>query len=313
MATKNIFIIGAAIIFVLISGCKEDNSDELKAEEDRLLQNYLMENNITTEPEPSGLYYIEKESGNGQKAETDNWVILDYTAKLLKNEAVFGTTIEEIAKEENIYQSEYFYRPTKWVVGYITLNGILLPGLNEGLAMMEQGDRSTLIIPSEIGLGGKSTNIVPPYSTLIFDLKVHEVIEDIVAHENKNFQDYLDTLMTTPELYLDIDTTSTGVYFFQTEKGDTTITPEINEFVRVFYTGYFFDGTVFDTNESQAFYRFQVGKGTVIPGWDEGIQLIEKGSKGILVVPWDQAYGETGSATIPPYENLVFDIQLLSD
>jgi len=313
MTTEKILLFGTAILVFFLSGCKEDNSDELKAEEDRLLQNYLVENNITTEPEPSGLYYLEKESGDGPKAEINDWVILDYTAKLLKNEYVFGTTIEEIAKEENIYQTGAVYRPTKWVVGYITLSGNLLPGLNEGLTMMNEGDKSTVIIPSEIGLGGKSNNIVPPYSTLIFDLKVHEVIEDIVAYENNNFQNYLDTLMTTPELYMDVDTTSTGVYFFQTEEGDTTITPEVNEFVRVFYTGYFFDGTVFDTNESQSFYRFQVGNGTVIPGWDDGIQLIEKGSKGILVVPWDQAYGETGNATIPPYENLVFQIHLLSN
>ena len=79
-----------------MAGCLKDDTDEKKAEEKRLLENYIIENNINTEPKTSGLYYIELEPGEGDNAERGNFVIIDYTSWLIDGE-IIATTREEIA------------------------------------------------------------------------------------------------------------------------------------------------------------------------------------------------------------------------
>ena len=60
-------------------------------------------------------------------------------------------------------------------------------------------------------------------------------------------------------------------------------------------------------------FSFPVGKGMVIPGWDEGLQLLPKGTKAILMIPSKLAYGEQGAPGSPigPNAALVFDIEVL--
>lgn len=85
----------------------------------------------------------------------------------------------------------------------------------------------------------------------------------------------------------------------------------------VLYRGYFLDGKVFDSNMVKTApgggtpYDVLVGTGAVIKGWDEGLKLFGKGGKGRFYVPAMLAYGPQGSQpVIPPYANLVFDIEV---
>jgi peptidylprolyl isomerase len=60
-------------------------------------------------------------------------------------------------------------------------------------------------------------------------------------------------------------------------------------------------------------FQFQLGAGSVIPGWDEGVKGMKVGGRRQLVIPPDLAYGPDGSPpTIGPNETLVFVIDLLS-
>ena len=84
--------------------------------------------------------------------------------------------------------------------------------------------------------------------------------------------------------------------------------------VTLHYTGSFrsngekFDSSL-DRNEPLSF-RYKVQK--MIPGFEEGIALIGKGEKIKVIIPYYQAYGKAGKkGTIPPYSDLIFDIQLL--
>ena len=86
--------------------------------------------------------------------------------------------------------------------------------------------------------------------------------------------------------------------------------------VSVHYAGVAFSsGEEFDAswNRDQPF-EFLLGKGQVIPGWDEGIGLMHEGGQAILVIPPDLAYGERGAGggVIPPNATLIFDVQLIS-
>lgn len=58
-------------------------------------------------------------------------------------------------------------------------------------------------------------------------------------------------------------------------------------------------------------FSFTLGAGNVIPGWDEGIEGMKPGGRRLLVIPPDQAYGETGQGGIPPNATLIFVVDLL--
>jgi len=91
------------------------------------------------------------------------------------------------------------------------------------------------------------------------------------------------------------------------------------------YVGRTLDDKVFDTNietiaksagtdqEGRTYepFQFVVGAGGVIPGWDEGLLLLNEGSKATFVIPSGLAYGEQGSGPIAPFSTLIFDVELI--
>lgn len=56
--------------------------------------------------------------------------------------------------------------------------------------------------------------------------------------------------------------------------------------------------------------KIEIGKKAVIPGWDEGLQLLSKGEKATFIIPSSLAYGEQGYGPIGPFSPLVFDVEL---
>ena len=93
--------------------------------------------------------------------------------------------------------------------------------------------------------------------------------------------------------------------------------PKEGQNVTVKYTGKTIDGTTFDSNVDTAFHHtdpfsFELGKGRVIRGWDEGIGLLNKGTVATLYIPSQMAYGSQGQGRkIPPNSVLVFDVELV--
>lgn len=100
---------------------------------------------------------------------------------------------------------------------------------------------------------------------------------------------------------------------YKIEKQGDGISPEKGKTVAVHYKGMLADGTVFDSSYKRGQpLEFPIGVGHVIPGWDEGIQLLKEGGQARLVIPSHLAYGERGAAgVIPPNASLVFDVELV--
>ena len=90
---------------------------------------------------------------------------------------------------------------------------------------------------------------------------------------------------------------------------------EVKKFdiVTVNYTGTLEDGTKFDSslNPGRTPFRFTVGAGQVIKGWDEGLMGMKVGGKRKLTIPPELGYGSRDNGPIPANSTLIFDIDLL--
>lgn len=87
--------------------------------------------------------------------------------------------------------------------------------------------------------------------------------------------------------------------------------PKATDQVKCHYEGTLINGQVFDSsykrNEPAVFPLNQV-----IPGWTEGLQLMQEGAKYRFYIPYILAYGESGAGgSIPPFATLIFDVELL--
>ncbi|MBL7753018.1 MAG: FKBP-type peptidyl-prolyl cis-trans isomerase [Chitinophagaceae bacterium] len=115
--------------------------------------------------------------------------------------------------------------------------------------------------------------------------------------------------------------TASGLYYAITQPGSGANASN-GQLVSMMYTGTLLDGTKFDSNEDPAFehtepFEFTLGMGMVIRGWDEGIALLNKGSKAVFIVPSPLAYGERAMPGnpknpkgIPANSPLIFNVEV---
>ncbi|HEY9683107.1 MAG TPA: FKBP-type peptidyl-prolyl cis-trans isomerase [Oculatellaceae cyanobacterium] len=106
-------------------------------------------------------------------------------------------------------------------------------------------------------------------------------------------------------------TTPSGLQYVDLKEG-TGPSPQKGDQVTVEYTGWLTDGSQFDSSVGRGPFKFQLGKGMVIAGWDEGVATMKVGGKRKLTIPHNLAYGDRGfPGAIPPRATLVFDVELL--
>ncbi|SVC95541.1 uncharacterized protein METZ01_LOCUS348395, partial [marine metagenome] len=86
-----------------------------------------------------------------------------------------------------------------------------------------------------------------------------------------------------------------------------------HDIVTVNYTGWLTNGTKFDSslNSGRSPFRFTVGAGQVIQGWDQGIPGMKVGGKRKLTIPPSMGYGNQNMGAIPPNSTLIFEVDLL--
>lgn len=107
-----------------------------------------------------------------------------------------------------------------------------------------------------------------------------------------------------------VTTTPSGLQYEVIVKGNGA-KPGPTDKVRVHYEGTLIDGTVFDSSFNRG-EPVVLGLNQVIPGWTEGIQLMNEGSTYNFVIPSNMAYGTNGSGVIPPNATLLFKVELFA-
>ncbi|EFN87500.1 FK506-binding protein 59 isoform X2 [Harpegnathos saltator] len=105
-----------------------------------------------------------------------------------------------------------------------------------------------------------------------------------------------------------------GVLKEITQEGQGDDTPTVGCKVKVHYTGTLLDGTKFDSSKDRGKpFKFDLGRGSVIKGWDIGVASMKKGEIATLTCAPEYAYGKNGSPPlIPPDATLKFEVELLS-
>lgn len=229
----------------------------------------------------SGLKYAILENGEGVQAKAGDFVSVHYKGTLLD-----GTQ----------FDSSYDRgQPIEFELG----SGRVIQGWDEGIALLKVGDKGRFEIPSHLAYGSVSKPGIPANSTLIFDVELVKVTPAPVV-EPFNIEGKVSA------------TTESGLKFTLVEEGSgKKAAPGYT--VTVHYTGYFEDGSIFDSSvKRNQPYKFDLGMGRVIAGWEEGVALMKVGDKAQLEIPYQLAYGEDGfPGVIPPKATLIFDVELL--
>jgi FKBP-type peptidyl-prolyl cis-trans isomerase len=188
---------------------------------------------------------------------------------------------------------------TDWLDGKHTVFGNVVEG-QDIVDNVAQGDALESIEIVRVGDAAEKFNAVEAFRTFEGSREKRIVAEREAAKAE------LDKLASG------FDETASGLRYQIIQKGNGK-KAEKGNMVSVHYKGQLADGTVFDSSyKRNSPLDFQVGVGQVIPGWDEGICLLNVGDKARLVIPSDLGYGSAGAGgVIPPDATLVFDVELM--
>ena len=104
-----------------------------------------------------------------------------------------------------------------------------------------------------------------------------------------------------------------GVEVTTLTAGDGVTFPKQGDNLTMHYTGTLADGTKFDSSLDRGDpFKFTIGIGQVIRGWDDGVMKLSLGEKAKLDISPDFGYGASGAGgVIPPNADLVFEVELL--
>lgn len=246
----------------------------------------------------SGVKYKDIKVGNGAEVKEGSlveihfkgWVCKDST----KNNLYEDWSKDSTKQKDMIADSYQMGQAMKFVLG----SDSFIKGSEEGLIGMKPGGQRIIIIPSKCAYGADGMGPVPPNT----DIKV--------------FVELLSTKEVPQAKMWDVDstlfkTTASGLKYAIIKDGEgLQIQPQ--QKVVVHYSGFLQNGTKFDSSvERDEPITFMAGVGQVIPGWDEGLLLLKKGSKARFVIPDSLAYGDRDLGKIPPKSTLIFDVEIV--
>jgi FKBP-type peptidyl-prolyl cis-trans isomerase FkpA len=156
--------------FVLVSVKTKDQAQKEAKEkasaqaqvDDKILTDYFTKNNIKAQKTASGLYYVIATLGAGENPTPGKTVSVNYT----------GKTIDGVVFDSNLEQEFQHVKPLEFPIG----QGQVIPGWDEGIALLKKGAKATLYVPSTLAYGAQSPNPkIPANGILVFDVQLLDI------------------------------------------------------------------------------------------------------------------------------------------
>ncbi|HIB77913.1 MAG TPA: peptidylprolyl isomerase [Flavobacteriales bacterium] len=215
--------------------------------------------------------------------------------------------------------SQFFitHKATPWLDGKHSVFGHVIAG-QDVVNAIEQGDEMTKVRIIRKGRVAKKWKASVQYAAVSDKIKAEEEIKaaeyaKIAAMSQEEYSDYM--LAEVQKEFPDAKRSDSGsglVYIIENE--GTGSKAEKGSGLSVHYKGTFrksgeqFDAS-YDRNQPMEFKYLEQ---RMIPGFEEGLGMVAKGGKAKLIIPYYSAYGAQGRpGTIPPYSDLVFDIEIM--
>jgi len=269
----------------IFTGCLDanNNTDCVPVDQTAILAEYAdREGYIKTD---SGLIYKVIDEGDIEIPEDEQYVFVS-----LKGELVTGDVIEETEDEELIFVDRFNHPQL---------------GLREGVSMMNEGAIYEFVIPPELAFGNNPPvgSIIQCGAVVIYEVTLDSFLRDV------------DTYLEQNAAREDVEVTDSGLQYRVIEEGEGETTNQSST-VRVFYEGKLTNDYVFDSSSGNNPAEFAVSG--VIPGFAEGLQLMNEGSTYQFFIPPNLAYGNdppidtrTGILLLPPNVILMFEVEIV--
>ena len=319
--------LGAILASFYLLGCSVDNdfldADELADAEDDILQTFFIDNDISASLDTSGIYYVVDTANSAGESALGQVVSIYYTAWILN-----GSLFDEHTEDDG-----------DAVIMEQGANAIWPIGLDDGLALMREGETFTFYLPSAKAYSFfQFSTLIPSNSIVVFQVTVDEVqsIVERLTEETNIINTYVaDSALNDLDLHPtdSVERLNSGVWYKTLVRGSGSVNPQNNDLVSVQYIGtYLEDGTIFDQTTGSSTFDYPFNNNLVIPGFDAGIGNMVVGERAMVIMPSNVAYASSVrcipayfksefvaagiipgySLLIDPFDILIFEIELES-
>jgi FKBP-type peptidyl-prolyl cis-trans isomerase 2 len=306
------------IIVLTASGCLKNEFAAKEQNEKDLIATYLKDHGITDQQKTeSGIYYIEEVAGTGLTPKNNDYVIINYTGRYISDNSIHETSYDSLKSEwTNASDYPYFvFGPLKFQFGFSIV------GINDGLAMMKEGGKASLLIPSD--------KAFYDFQPMVYDIQLLRVIRDPIVYEDSVLREYLhvqglDTLKTNYD----------SVYYKETFTPNAADSNFFGKSDTLYfrYTGHLVDSygptlkddRIFDSNTQDTKpVKYVYGQSTYTQGFmlgfPDGLKnsliKLRNGTHGRFILPYSTAFSDKGLidsrfgyTIVPKYQTIVYDV-----
>jgi len=270
-----LFILFSSTSLLLQSCISDDDYEDQRSIDNRLILKYLSDNDIDAEKDESGYYYEVIESNtSGSEVKDEDILSVYYKMNLLS-----GKKIDSLVNGTD--------QPAKFK---ITNKSLIPVGLRFGSSKMKEGEKFRFFIPSHLAYADYS------YEDLFQANSIFIVESEIVKIETEEEQktidkDSIDDYITENSIE-DIERLTSGLYYKRVTEGEGD-KPVDGKTVKIQFVAKYLNGATLDSTKVDDTFSFKIGSNTVIKGLDEGVKLMQKGEKATLLIPSHLAYDES--------------------
>jgi FKBP-type peptidyl-prolyl cis-trans isomerase len=302
---KKYFLLPAIILTIGFTGCIDKDYWDKLDEENKILQQYIIDNEYEVYPSYSGLFFIDLYQGDDVYPNLGDVVLFNFTGRTLVGERVFTTSNMDTAIFHDLYDSTRLYGPTSLIAGNFSPQGV-----NEGIMYMTQSGEARMIFPSTLGFGSKAQGDIPGFSSLIYDIELVRVISDPFAYETEQISNYL------AENEISAIKDEVGLYYSLVEEG-TGDKPLFTSTVEVTYSAHLIDGRMLAESVTR---NIKLDNISELFGLTRGILKMKEGEKAKIIMPFNLGFGGSTifnpdygyKVPVPAYSTIIYDIELVN-